>query len=218
MRAGSSLPSILKVSDVADMMRSDKLLATANVNDTDAMSLLNAQQQDLRVQREDLRKLEAQQGSALDALKAQSRRADALLASALRNRQDVRTRLAAQAAANRAQASRSQSRRAAPIAAVRAAPTPPPTSGGGGSVSINGFLACVRQRESRGNYSVVNPAGPWYGAYQFLASTWNVTAQHAGRLDLVGVIPSQASPGDQDAMAMALYQWQGAGPWGGSCP
>jgi muramidase (phage lysozyme) len=75
----------------------------------------------------------------------------------------------------------------------------------------------VRQRESRGNYSVVNPAGPWYGAYQFLASTWNVTAQHAGRLDLVGVIPSQASPADQDAMALALYQWQGTGPWGGSC-
>jgi hypothetical protein len=219
MRAGSSLPSILKVTDVADMMRSDKLLATANVDDADAMSLLNAQQQDLRVQREDLRRLEDQQGSALEALKAQSRRADAVLASALRNRQDVRNRLAAQAAANRAaQASRSSSRRSAPIAAVHATPTPPPTSGGGGSVSISGFLACVRQRESRGNYSVVNPAGPWYGAYQFLASTWNVTAQHAGRLDLVGVIPSHASPADQDAMAVALYQWQGAGPWGGSCP
>lgn len=219
MRAGSSLPSILKVGDVADMMRSDKLLATANTDDANAMSLLNAQQQDLRVKREDLRQLEAQQGSALDALKAQSRRADAVLASALSNREGVRARLAAQAAANRAaQATPSQTRRAAPIASVRATPTPPPTSGGGGSVSISGFLACVRQRESRGNYSVVNPAGPWYGAYQFLASTWNVTAQHAGRLDLVGVIPSQASPGDQDAMAMALYQWQGSGPWGGSCP
>jgi hypothetical protein len=222
MRAGSSLPSILKVSDVADMMRSDKLLATANTDDADAMSLLNAQQQDLRVKREDLRKLETQQGSALDALKAQSRRADAALASALSNREGVRARLASQAAANRAtQASRTQSRRAAPIVAVRDAPAPPPrvSSGGGGGSALSGnaFLSCVRQRESRGNYSVVNPAGPWYGAYQFLASTWNVTAQHAGRLDLVGVIPSQASPADQDAMALALYQWQGTGPWGGSC-
>jgi hypothetical protein len=222
MRAGSSLPSILKVSDVADMMRSDKLLATANTDDADAMSLLNAQQQDLRVKREDLRQLETQQGSALDSLKTQSRRADALLASALRNREGVRARLAAQAAANRAaQASRTQSRRAAPIVAVRNAPAPPPavsSGGGGGAPSGNAFLSCVKQRESRGNYSVVNPAGPWYGAYQFLASTWNVTAQHAGRLDLVGVIPSQASPADQDAMALALYQWQGTGPWGGSCP
>ncbi len=221
MRAGSSLPSILKVDDVADMMRTDKLLTTANVNDTDALSLLDQEQQDLRVKREDLRKLEGEQGTALEALKAQSRRADAVLASALANRQGVRTRLAAQAAANRAaQASRSQSRRAArPIVAVHNTPAPPPPSGGGGGApSGNSFLACVRQRESRGNYSVVNPAGPWYGAYQFLASTWNVTAQHAGRLDLVGVIPSQASPADQDAMALALYQWQGTGPWGGSCP
>jgi hypothetical protein len=222
MRAGSSLPSILKVGDVADMMRSDKLLATANTDDADAMSLLNAQQQDLRVKREDLRRLESEQGSALTSLKAQSRRADALLASALHNRAGVRARLAAQAAANRAAqaSSRTQTRRASPIVAVRNTPAPPPPSsgGGGGAPSGNEFLSCVKQRESRGNYSVVNPAGPWYGAYQFLASTWNVTAQHAGRLDLVGVIPSQASPADQDAMALALYQWQGTGPWGGSCP
>jgi hypothetical protein len=79
------------------------------------------------------------------------------------------------------------------------------------------FLSCVRHRESRGNYGVINPSGPWYGAYQFLASTWNITARHAGRLDLVGVLPSNASAYDQDEMAWALYQWQGSGPWGGSC-
>lgn len=224
MRAGSSLPSLLKVSDVADMMRSDKLLATANLDDQDALSLLSAQQTDLRVKREDLRKLESQQGSALEALKGASRKADAVLAAAVRSRQDVRARLAAQAAATRAaqaaanraaQSQRTATRRATtPIVAVI---TPPPTSGGGGGGDTNAFLACVRQRESRGNYSVVNPSGPYYGAYQFLASTWNVTARHAGRLDLVGVIPSQASPSDQDAMALDLYQWQGAGPWGGSC-
>ena len=64
----------------------------------------------------------------------------------------------------------------------------------------------------------MNPSGPYYGAYQFLASTWNITARHAGRLDLVGVIPSNASPADQDAMAWSLYQWQGAARGAGLLP
>ena len=38
-----------------------------------------------------------------------------------------------------------------------------------------------------------------------------------GRSDLVGVDPAQASPGDQDAMAQALYAEQGSAPWGGAC-
>jgi hypothetical protein len=75
----------------------------------------------------------------------------------------------------------------------------------------------VRQRESGGNYGVVNPSGPYLGAYQFLQSTWNVTASHAGRGDLVGLPANLASAYDQDQMAWTLYQWQGTGPWGGSC-
>ena len=80
------------------------------------------------------------------------------------------------------------------------------------------FLSCVRARESGGNYSVVNPAGPYLGAYQFLQATWNGAANHAGRTDLVGVPPNLATPYDQDDLAWSLYQWQGAGPWGGGCP
>jgi peptidoglycan hydrolase CwlO-like protein len=80
------------------------------------------------------------------------------------------------------------------------------------------FLTCVRQRESGGNYGAVNPAGPYLGAYQFLQSTWNATANHMGRPALVGVPPNIATPYDQDDVAWALYQWQGMGPWGGSCP
>ena len=38
--AGSNLPSLLTVGDLPDLMRSDKLLATANVKDSDALSLL----------------------------------------------------------------------------------------------------------------------------------------------------------------------------------
>jgi Transglycosylase-like domain len=80
------------------------------------------------------------------------------------------------------------------------------------------FLTCVRGRESGGNYAAVNPAGPYLGAYQFLQSTWNATANHMGRSNLVGVPPNIATQYDQDDVAWALYQWQGMAPWGGSCP
>jgi hypothetical protein len=80
------------------------------------------------------------------------------------------------------------------------------------------FLACVRQRESGGDYSVYNAGGSGAaGAYQFLPGTWNSIAAAVGRTDLVGVDPAQASPADQDAMAAALYAQQGSAPWGGSC-
>jgi hypothetical protein len=224
MRAGSSLPSVFTAGDLPDMMRSDKLLATANSKDSDSLSLLNAQQADLRTKRADLHNLEAQQGTALNELQSASHKADALLASALRNSNEVQARLAAQAAASRATrsaAAKSSSSRRSTARATSPAPTAavpaPPSSGGTGSHHDDPFLSCVRQRESRGNYGVVNPSGPYYGAYQFLASTWNITASHAGRVDLVGVIPSAASPSDQDDIAWSLYQWQGQGPWGGGC-
>ena len=78
------------------------------------------------------------------------------------------------------------------------------------------LLSCIRQRESRGIYTAVNAAG-YYGAYQFHPATWDNVARHAGRPDLVGVRPDRAAPADQDAMALALLRWQGAGPWGGGC-
>ena len=78
------------------------------------------------------------------------------------------------------------------------------------------FLVCTRMRESTNNYAVVSPAG-YYGAYQFLPSTWDVTAIRAGRSDLVGVLPSHASEYDQDELAWTLYLWQGKTPWGGRC-
>lgn len=89
----------------------------------------------------------------------------------------------------------------------------------GGSLSTHHndpFLACVRQRESGGNYRVDSPGGQYHGAYQFLQSTWDATVRHIGAFDVVGVDPHTASPTLQDDMAWALYQWQGPGPWGGS--
>lgn len=80
------------------------------------------------------------------------------------------------------------------------------------------FLSCVRARESGGNYSIYNTGGSGAaGAYQFMPSTWNSTANSAGRPDLVGVSPADASPADQDAMAQHLYATSGSSPWGGYC-
>ncbi|GIU85767.1 MAG: hypothetical protein KatS3mg009_0282 [Acidimicrobiia bacterium] len=44
-----------------------------------------------------------------------------------------------------------------------------------------------------------------------------MTAARAGRDDLIGVNPIDASPYDQDELAWTLYQWQGNRPWGGRC-
>ena len=101
-------------------------------------------------------------------------------------------------------------------------PPPPPApsatvhAASAGSPSGDAFLACTRAHESSGNYSI-NTGNGYYGAYQFLQSTWNSTAAAAGRPDLVGVSPANAAPGDQDQLALFLYHQQGAGPWGGRC-
>lgn len=101
----------------------------------------------------------------------------------------------------------------APAPAPVYVPPPAPTASG----SDAAFLACVKRRESGGNYGAVSPGGTYRGAYQFYQGSWDNTARHAGRPDLVGVPPNLASPADQDAMALALLQWVGRSPWGGYC-
>lgn len=76
-------------------------------------------------------------------------------------------------------------------------------------------LACVRNRESHGNYAAVNRRSRAAGAYQFLQGTWNSTAARAGRPDLVGVFPAAARPLDQDYLAVHLMDAQGYAPWVG---
>ena len=79
------------------------------------------------------------------------------------------------------------------------------------------FRECTFAHESGGNYQIVSPDGLYYGAWQFAVPTWNAVAGRIGRGDLVGVLPSQASPADQDAVAHQLWLERGNQPWGGRC-
>lgn len=79
------------------------------------------------------------------------------------------------------------------------------------------YLACVKERESRGDYTAVSPDGMFFGAYQIDQVTWNNTTVHAGLTSLYEVQPNLALPADQDTVAMALLEWQGTSPWAGDC-
>ncbi|MDE0607990.1 MAG: transglycosylase family protein [Acidimicrobiaceae bacterium] len=73
----------------------------------------------------------------------------------------------------------------------------------------------LRQCESSGNYRAISisPAGRYRGAYQFSRSTWDWVAPKIGADYLVGVDPAEASPADQDRMALALWRINGWAPW-----
>lgn len=69
----------------------------------------------------------------------------------------------------------------------------------GFSGSLGEWLQVLRTCEAGGNYQT-NTGNGYYGAYQFSASTWRRIAPKAGRSDLAGILPHQASPADQDYM------------------
>jgi transglycosylase-like protein len=105
-------------------------------------------------------------------------------------------------------------------AAAAASSAPSSTSGttavpvsSGADPALPPFLQCVVQAESGGNYAAVSPNGEYMGAFQFSQATWNMAAQAAGRPDLVGVPPNQASKADQDTLAVTLYNLDGEQPW-----
>jgi uncharacterized protein YabE (DUF348 family) len=65
--------------------------------------------------------------------------------------------------------------------------------------------AALAECESGGNPQAYNPAGPFYGLYQFMESTW----RSVGGVGL----PSQASASEQTYRAQILYNRSGAGQW-----
>jgi hypothetical protein len=223
--AGTQLSTLVESDDTLDSARRAHLIDHVNAREQDVYDELTRATEVLQKEQRALRQTRAAQADALDALKTQGAAIDAKLAQAEAQERDAAATQAAATATTTPPATVGAGPTGAPAPTsttrpAAAAPSPPPSYSGTPGVSPHHqdpFLTCVRMRESGGNYSAVNPAGPYLGAYQFLQSTWNVTAAHAGRGDLVGVPANLASPYDQDEMAWALYQWQGKAPWGGSC-
>ncbi len=76
----------------------------------------------------------------------------------------------------------------------------------GAKPSFSGDFAAAlaKLRSCEGSYTSWNPAGPYYGAYQFDQGTWNgVSSAPYGH----------ATPAEQDAAAHALYMRRGWSPW-----
>ncbi len=97
-------------------------------------------------------------------------------------------------------------------------PEPPPQATGSrppvrvrGSARAGGgcrSLDQIKQDESRGSYTEVNPSSGAGGAYQFLPSTWQANGGQG--------LPQNASPAEQDAIAAKVYAEQGTRPWAAS--
>lgn len=201
------------------------LIGQANSESQRAIDALSASVADLKARRDDLEHARQDLTKSLHDLASGRATLDAQLATLqLRSASAAdRTLLAAEIGRTRV----APANAVTGAATVAATPTtqpaatpvvvaPPSNSGRVSSHHDDPFLVCTRAHESAGDYGVVSSSG-YYGAYQFAPTTWDVTASHAGRLDLVGVLPSVASEYDQDEMAWVLYQWQGNSPWGGRC-
>jgi peptidoglycan hydrolase CwlO-like protein len=124
---------------------------------------------------------------------------------------------AAQRTAAKDSSSRAPSSTGSATGSSAGSPVPAPIGTGGSAnasdPALNPFLQCVVQAESGGDYQAVSPDGLYMGAFQFSQPTWNTAAQAAGRPDLVGVAPNNASKADQDTVAVALYALDGQQPW-----
>jgi peptidoglycan hydrolase CwlO-like protein len=129
----------------------------------------------------------------------------------------------AAAAAVRAAQAKAAAAAVAPSSASRPTPatsTPvqgAPVSTPAGNPSLPPFLQCVLQTESGGNYGAVSPGGTYMGGFQFSQATWNEAAQLAGMPQLINVPPNEATPAEQDDLAIALYHADGEQPWDDSC-
>jgi hypothetical protein len=133
----------------------------------------------------------------------------------------VQAAQAAATAAAAAKSSASQSGSGDPSSTSQSAPsgasTAPQGTTSSGDPALPPFLQCVLRVESGGNYGAVSPGGTYMGGFQFSQPTWNEAAQLAGMPQLINVPPNQATPAQQDDLAIALYQADGQQPWDDSC-
>jgi peptidoglycan hydrolase CwlO-like protein len=226
--SGSDFGPVFDSDNALDSVRRAELLDRANGESERAIDALETAMIDLADKREELESRRGAQTSVAEELRSeqaqlegqlgelQARAAKEAAATAAAEAQEQAAATAAQPKS--APASRAPAPAKAPSSRPAVATTPPPpASGGTHPHHDHPFLVCTRARESGGNYGIVSASGKYHGAYQFSPTTWNATASHAGRVDLVGVLPSRAGVYEQDDMAWTLYQWQGKGPWGGRC-
>ncbi len=203
------LNAVLDSTDLLDAAQRTQWLQALNQGDDHSLTALQQTSQRLHSEEKALQVDQASSAAALQILNAQGQTINVELTAAVTQQNQI----AAAQAATQAQTAASPSGgtggsgASAPVGGG-SAPGPPDSSEAA-------FLSCVKERESGGNYSAVDPSNQYFGAYQFSQATWNATANHAGRTDLINVRPDHASPGDQDEMAEVLYQWQGRGPWAG---
>ena len=120
---------------------------------------------------------------------------------------------AAQAAVSRTETSTAQPG----PPATSTAPQGSAASTSSGDPSLPPFLQCVLQAESGGNYDAVSPGGTYMGGFQFSQATWNEAAELAGMPQLINVPPNEATPAEQDDLAIALYEADGEQSWDDSC-
>jgi Transglycosylase-like domain len=216
------LGAIINANSVLTAARQAQWLRILNQRDNKTVAGLRHVEDKLRADEKSLRSEQAAAAAALATLRGQGQTIEAKLTAA-ETRERQLAAAAAAAAPTPAPASTPAAGGSGGGAGGGGAPTSGPAPGYAPTPGQNPhhddpFLTCVRARESGGNYQAYNPSGPYMGAYQFLQSTWDGAANHIGRSSLVGVRPDQASAYDQDDVAWGLYQWQGAGPWGGHCP
>ncbi len=200
----SSTPVVAVLGADAPAMESARrtvLLDHLNARDDATAAELRKAREGLESQQRDLQSAQQQQNDVTAKLKGDQDRLNAEL-------------ITAQAQRRRASATAAPPTGGAPAPAPSSNYVPQP---GEHPHHNDPFLVCTRGIESKGNYQAYNGSGPYYGAYQFTQGTWDSTANHAGRGDLVGVDPRNASEYDQDDMAWTLYEWKGKGPWNGRC-
>jgi hypothetical protein len=76
------------------------------------------------------------------------------------------------------------------------------------AATLPAVLSAIKQCESGGNYTAVNPTSGASGAYQFLTSTWQSLSASAGY-----ATAAAAPAAVQDAAALELYNEEGTTPW-----
>ena len=167
----------------------------------------------------DLQSKQSQITGELAVAVAQQQQAQAVAATrAVQAAQAAAAPVATSSASKSPTASTTTTAKAAASPSATSTTTPGNATGASSAdPSLPPFLQCVLQAESGGNYQAVSPGGAYMGGFQFSQATWNAAAQLAGMPQLVNVPPNQATPAQQDDLAIALYSADGQQPWNDSC-